>query len=174
MGEWTTHNRSVAMTQLQSFLNKKRKTLVSMLRDNADAMVMYVDRGFSPCPPYYGGGTETFPVWEGQMRDSTGVGLYVEGMTNYFMPVPKGNFPQSDTDKGIDNIVGREWLEESISGNTIFFPHGIWITLISAVPYGEKVNREGSPWGRGVGYFDSLKETFRQAIEMTAQNLKTV
>lgn len=171
MGEWTSHNRSLAKSKLQTFLNEKRKQLVSQLRANADAMVMQVDRGFSPIPPYHGGGNEQYPVWEGQMRDSTGVGLYVEGRTEYFMPAPKARNTQFSDNYGND-IVGHELLNESITQGAATHPYGVWLVLYSSVPYAEQVNRVGSPWFRGIGYFDTLKRSLTESIQMIVSTLE--
>lgn len=174
MSEWSAHNQSIIKSKLQTFLNEKRKVLVSMLRAEGESVSMSSDRNFSPCPPYQSkeAGTDNYPVWNAQMRDSTGAGLYIDGRTEYFMPPPKGAGHQS-SDNYPHPIFGHEMLEEAITQRASQLPIGIHLVLFSAVPYAEKVNKEGSPWGRGSGYFDRFKADFEDSIMQIANYIKS-
>lgn len=144
--------------------------LVGILNNVAQWMVECVDASFSPLE-YHNGGNKLFPVWESQLRDATGVGVYVDGALTSYKPTAMGAKPQTyESDK---NIVGTERLDMALQEAVGEFSSGIWIVLFSAVPYAYKVNTEGSPWGRGIEFFDTLEETLKLEVFANLQPLGT-
>lgn len=144
--------------------------LVGILNNVADWMVQCVDESFTPFE-YHGGGNDMFPIWESQLRDATGVGVYVDGALTSYKPTARGAEPQtygSDT-----NIIGTERLDAALSEAVGEFSSGIWIVLFSAVPYAYKVNVYGSPRGRGIEFFDTLEETLKLEVFANLQPLGT-
>lgn len=144
--------------------------LVGILNNVAQWMVECVDASFTPFE-YKGGGNDMYPIWDSQLRDATGVGVYVDGALTSYKPTAKGGEPQSywtDT-----NIVGTERLDMALQEAVGEFSSGIWIVLFSAVPYAYKVNTEGSPWGRGIEFFDTLEEILKLEVFANLQPLGT-
>lgn len=142
--------------------------LVGILNNVSDWMVQCVDESFIPFE-YHGGGSDIFPIWESQLRDATGVGVYIDGALTSYKPTARGANPQSygkDT-----NIIGTERLDMALQEAVGEFSSGIWIVLFSAVPYAYKVNTEGSPWGRGIEFFDTLEETLKIEVFANLQPL---
>lgn len=156
MSTYTTANAKIFKQGLEDFAKKQATMFETALRNVAQMLVDRVDQLFTPMPPYAPGGNPSFPVWEGQMHDATGVGVYINGKLASYLPTKKGLYPQRDAKSGATNIIGSEYLMNALNAATTTFSKGIWIVLFSAVPYAAKVNTIGSPWGRGVGYFDQL------------------
>lgn len=162
---WVAHNREVIKNALKLFVAEKKAELVDKLRDVAKVVVDYVDKGFMP-QTLYGGGTGQFPIWTANLRDATGVGLYVDGRTEYFMPTKLALRKQSTGPSmgSRRNINGSEFLRLSITEGAAKFNNGIWIVLYSAVPYASEIDAYGSKWGRGKDYFKMTKAEFTREI----------
>lgn len=156
MSTHTTANAKIFRQGLEDFAKKQATLFEPVLRNVAQMLVNRVDEVFTPIPPYHGGGNESFPVWEGQMHDATGVGVYINGALTSYLPTKKGRFPQSDAASGATNIIGSEYLQNALNAATTIFSKGIWIVLFCAVPYAARINAAGSPWGRGAGFFGQL------------------
>jgi len=155
MADYTVHNSKVFKVGLKDFAERDIKPkLEAVLRDVAQRMVNAIDGAFEPFEQY-GGGTTQFPVWEGQLHDATGVGVYIDGRLSSYLPTKKGFDPQ--TDGAETDIIGSERLQQALNSAVSQFSKGIWIVLFSAVPYAYDVNAVGSPWHRGKGFFGSLK-----------------
>lgn len=162
---WVAHNSEVIKNALKLFVEEKKGELITKLRDVAKVVVDYVDKGFMP-QTLYGGGTGQFPIWTANLRDATGVGLYVDGITEYFMPTKLALRKQS-TGPGMGSrrdINGSEFLRLSITEGAAKFNRGIWIVLYSAVPYASEIDAYGSKWGRGKDYFKMTKAEFTNEI----------
>lgn len=153
MSEWTSHNQAVANKSIEQYLKKVKADIVVRLREVAKMMVDWIDGKFEPIPPYTPGGNNDFPVWFGDLHDATGVGLYMDGRIEYFMPPKKRILPQR-SENYTGEIWGHEMLQQAITNTSSKFPKGIWIVLFSAVPYAETINVWGSPLNRGIGFFD--------------------
>lgn len=151
---WNAHNMQVVSNGMNLFVAEKKAEIVTKLRAVAKTMVDWIEGQFTPIPPYEPGGNNDFPVWRGHLNDATGIGLYVDGRTEYFMPTSMGiKYQTSEKMPGV-KIYGTPFLNQAITDTASRFPEGIWMVLFSAVPYAEDVNTFGSPLGRGVGFFD--------------------
>lgn len=160
MADYTAHNSKVFKARLKNFTEREIKTpLVAMLREVAQGIVNAIDEAFGsfnpPKVPF--AGNSQFPVWYGQLHDATGVGVYVNGALSQFLPTKKALDSQTQSHNGVTGIIGSESLRLALSEASATFSKGIWIVLFSAVPYAYKVNEQGSPWGRGVGFFGRIK-----------------
>ena len=133
--------------------------LTTMLDKIAEWMVGVIDGNFAPLE---GKGNSGFPVYSGQLHDSTGIGVYVNGRLQGYKPTAVGRSKQHFG--GTKDIVGAEYLDNAISMASTKFAKGIWIVLFSTVPYAYKVNTSGSPWGRGVGFFNKLEDTIKAEV----------
>lgn len=126
----------------------------------AKYMTQQIDKKFQsyPNPVLTPGlfGNEDFPVWQGQMHDSTGVGVYDNGILKGYYPNIIGTIPQTDGNK--KDIVGIKYLQKALEKGQTTFNKGIWIVLFSAVPYAERINEIGSSRHRGIDFFDNLSQ----------------
>lgn len=148
-----SENKRVFARMLRERVDEELKPqLVAVLKEVAKWMVGAIEGDFElPI------GNNQFPVWSANLRDSTGVGVYVDGVVESFVPTKKAT-------KDNDGAVGSELLASALGEATGEFAGGIWIVLFSTVPYAYKVNTEGSPRGRGVGFFESLADTLKLSV----------
>ena len=141
---------------------KLKPDLVTTLRSVAEYMIDVIDGGFQPVAYKGDGGNNQYPIWYGQLHDSTGVGVYIDGALRDYRPTNIGWRKQHTEDES--GIVGSEKLDEALAAATTMFPTGIWIVLFSAVPYAMEINEEGSKWGRGRNFFDTLADTLKSQV----------
>lgn len=172
MSNHAAHNSKVFYDGISHYIEGVVKVkLESILREVAAALVSYIENdAFEPFK-YCGGGNGQYPVWESQLRDATGIGVYIDGRVSSYVPFSHGRFPQSDYEIGETNIIGTERLVAALNAGATQFSKGIWIVLFSAVPYAYKVNTVGSPAGRGINFFGELKSYL---IEDVMSNLQPI
>lgn len=138
------HNKEVLERGLRLHVKKEiQPDLVDYLKNVAQQIVSAID-----------GGAYSIPVYTGNLHDATGVGVYVDGMMAAFMPTKLAVKKQAM--KGRPYIFGSEFLAESLREATTTFAKGVWFVVFSAVPYAYKINADGSPKGRGQGYWDTI------------------
>lgn len=167
MATHSGHNAKVFKAGLKDFAEREIKTkLETMLRGVAERLVAYIDGGFTPPS-----GTTQFPVDTGNLHDATGVGVYIDGRLSSYLPTAIA--VEQQTNRGEIGIAGAINLRNALQAATSQFAKGIWIVLFSSVSYAYKINTEGSPWGRGAGYFDSLGEILFQNVITGLQPINT-
>ena len=141
---WIAHNKAVLEQGLRRHINSVVKPeLVAYLRNVAQGLVAAID-----------GNAFAIPVYTGNLKDATGVGVYVDGVMSAFMPTKTAQKKQAM--KGHPYIFGSEFLAASLREGSTTFSTGVWLVIFSAVPYAYKINTEGSPKGRGKGYWDGI------------------
>lgn len=169
MADNTSHNSHVFKNMLSQYAENTLATRIgTALKRVAEKMVETIEGAFEPFF-YEGGGTDLFPVWEGQLHDATGVGVYVNGRLSSYIPTSRGRFAQRHND---DYIIGTERLQTALNSATTTYSKGIWIVLFSAVPYAYKVDTEGSPWGRGIGFFENLENRLLNDVFVNLKPIK--
>lgn len=165
MADYTAHNSKVFKVGLKDFAEREiTAELVAMLRNVAQKLVGVIDGNF-----VMPDGTTQFPVDTANLHDATGVGVYVDGRLDAFVPTQRATEAQSDG--GTTGIFGSEWLQTALTSASSEFASGIWIVLFSTVPYAAKINTSGSKRGRGVGFFDALGNNLLTEI---VTNLKPI
>lgn len=153
MSNYTAHNSKVFKDGLNGYAERKIKAkLVAMLKSVAQTLVNIIDGNFT-----MPSGSEQFPVYTANLHDATGVGVYADGAIQHFIPTARATKAQSEG--VVNDIFGTSLLQAAISNGATQFSKGIWIVLFSTVPYAYNVNEYGSPWGRGVGFFENLKQS---------------
>ena len=136
-----------------------RPAITQLMSDAADATMDYIDRSFQPLDGDPAG-NEEFPVWSGNMRDSLGVGVYRDGqLVRYKLPrFAKSGYGSQMLDDAFDAA------ENEFSGKNSYYT-----ALFAGVDYAEKVNIEGSPHGRGVGFFDNVRDYMVSIVDSNIQ-----
>lgn len=119
-----THNVEVIKKGAEKFIERLKKNIFSVLSSVADDVVIFIQ----------GGGS--IPVYTGNLQDSTGIGIYFDGVLTKFKPIKIANVAQNDNGK---TIVGTTELDKALEMAVTRFNKGIWIVLFSAVPYAFKV-----------------------------------
>lgn len=161
MSQYDAHNRSVFSDGLNRFVELQIKPkLLTMCKNVAQTIVDAIDSNFT-LPE----GSDEFPVFTGNLHDATGVGVYCDGVLSSFIPTAIASEAQTEfTATALDAVnstefFGSELLQQALSEAATRFESGVWIVLFSTVPYAYRVNTQGSPIGRGAGFFDALQET---------------
>lgn len=147
---WISRNKAALEQGMRKHINNVTKPeLVAYLRKVAEQLVAAID-----------GNTFSIPVYTGNLKDATGVGVYVDGVMSAFMPtktaIKKQSAGASVTGESRPYIFGSEFLAASLREASTTFSTGVWLVIFSAVPYAYKINTEGSPKGRGKGYWDAI------------------
>lgn len=75
---------------------------------------------------------ESIPYDTGNLMDSTGVGIYVNGVLHDFRYENQATVSQTFNDK---EVWGRETLQEAFSLGSSTYADGVWIVIFSTVPY---------------------------------------
>lgn len=153
MANYTAHNSKVFKVGLKKFVEQQVKPkLLAICKSVAQNIVSVIDGSFAPPE-----GTQQFPIWSNNLHDATGVGVYCDGALSSFIPTARATKAQSDGET--NGIFGSALLQSAIANASTQFHSGIWIVLFSSVSYAYKINTQGSPRGRGAGFFEALKQT---------------
>ena len=156
MAEFRRHNEQVIRDAFGVYLRDRIKPQVTRLvNDTASATIDYIDRMFQPLEKR--GGNDQFPIWDGDLRDSTGVGVYIEGKLTRYKLSPFAQY-------------GTRWLDEAFDMAANEFPTGAYVALFSAMPYAHEVDTMGSPADRGVGYFEDIMEFLSYLLKSNLNN----
>lgn len=119
------------------------------------------------------GGTFEIPIYTGNLKDSTGVAVYADGVIKSFIPTKTaGKLHKSGFD-GVNHyaIDGTQFLQNTINEAATTFSKGIWFVVLSTVPYAYRINTQGSPLGRGIGFFD---RTVRESVAEVVAGLRPI
>lgn len=160
MTKHTAQNSAVFRKQLADFVHTSVEgELNGVLSAAAQEILTYIDEAFREYSNYHtrDAGNKQFPIYHGQMHDSTGAGVYINGILSSFIPQPRND---GHTQKSKDGtlIWGRELLTQALALGQSNYSKGVWIVVFSAVPYAEYININGSKWERGAGYFELFKK----------------
>lgn len=161
----TAQNSKVFKVGLKDYAESVIKVrLVNMCKQVAQQLVGIIDGSF-----VMSDGTTQFPVDTANLHDATGVGVYSDGAIQHFIPTKRATKTQNDGEiRGID---GNALLQSAISSASTQFGKGIWIVLLSTVPYAYKITTQGSKIGRGAGFFETLKQSLLNDV---IANLKPI
>lgn len=129
--KWMPHNLEVIKKKSTLYLGGvKKRELMSMLKNVAQNIVSYIDS------------QAEIPEYSGNLRDATGVGVYVNGTLSAYVPTKSATRLQKSgfhyrNEYGID---GSDYLSRALADASSDFSVGIWIVLFSAVPYAYFLN----------------------------------
>lgn len=131
-GSRTEQNLKVFRKSCRDYLFvKKKMQLVAILTDLARKLVSYIESD------------ARIPEYSSNLRDATGVGVYVDGALTSYVPTKRATKTQKSgfhyrNEYGID---GSAYLTQAILDASTRFGKGIWIVLFSAVPYAYFLNK---------------------------------
>lgn len=154
------HNHRIVQYKFQAFRQMLEAELAKRLCDVARDMVAWIEM-------HTMSDSGDIPFYTGNLRDSTGVGVYINGKCTAFVPVKVAKEPQrSGFGRNLKDIWGHKWLIDAINfGATGRFSHDCWIVLFSAVPYAAPINAGVNPFSaHGQNYFARLKNDFVSEI----------
>lgn len=136
MSKYTNRNASIVGKG-----NKGTKNFfaqVEKLKSIADEVLLIVE--------------DSIPYDTGNLMDSTGVGVYVNGVLSAFRYSQQATVPQTYHGK---EVWGKETLDKALAFGASTYIDGVWIVIFSTVPY--------------AGYQDKLSGFFSGVMK---QNLK--
>ena len=122
--------------------------LIAVLTAKAQQVVAYIDGGAD------------IPEYLGHLHDATGIGVYADGAVQSFIPTKHATKLGKMSGEGVNHyqIDGNAFLQQAISEASTRFAKGIWFVVFSAVPYAYRINTQGSPKGRGQGFFQRVTD----------------
>lgn len=165
--KWMPHNLEVIKKKSTLYLGGvKKRELVAMLKNVAQNIVSYIDS------------QAEIPEYSGNLRDATGVGVYVNGTLSAYVPTKSATRLQKSgfhyrNEYGID---GSDYLKHALADASSDFSTGIWIVLFSAVPYAYFLNNPDlveNLRGKVKGnYFGEIADKFKSEIAAGLVRLK--
>lgn len=146
---------------LNLFIEQKVKPqLTAILADVAQDVVDYIDQISSRT------NAEGLPILTGALHDASGVGVYRDGVLSAYRPRQIYN-----TREGSGQMFSPEdMLDYALSWGAQRLPTGIWLVIFSSMPYAAQIDTEGSPIGRGQGFFYEMIVPF--AIDALRRRMK--
>lgn len=156
------HNKQVLMKGLQVHVKGVvQPDLIKVLTKVAKQIVDSIDAG-----------NFEIPIYTGNLKDATGVGVYADGVLHSFLPTKTATKKQKMGSGRINRyfIDGSEFLQATMQLTTQF-DKGVWFVIFSAVPYAYRINAAGSPLGRGQGFF---RRTHEEALREILAGLRPI
>ena len=146
----TVHTKGVIQPQL-----------IGVLKGASDALATYIDSGY-------------IPEYLSHLHDSTGSAVYADGALVYFRPTTKRASKKGKSGFGGVNhydIDGSEFLQRTVADAASTFAKGVWFVAFSTVPYAYYIDANGSPKGRGQGFFG---KTHNEAVREILAGLRPI
>lgn len=125
--------------------------LEQALYDTADAMIRYMES------------SDVIPVDTHNLKDSTGIGVYIDGVLKRFQMNPKAEVPK-------DGLWGKDMIVHALMMGETKYSKGCCIVLFSTMPYAGDQDEEG----RNAGYFsDLLVSEFKDILDEVMKRYAT-
>ena len=165
--KWMPHNLEIVKKKSLVYLvGVKKRELVAMLKNVAQSIASFIDT------------QAEIPENTSNLRDATGVGVYVDGVLSAYVPTKRATKLQKSgfhyrNEYGID---GSLYLSQALIDASTDFSIGIWIVLFSAVPYAYFLNKPdlvSNLRGKVNGdYFENITVKFINEITLGVAQLK--
>ena len=137
-------NMKVFKRGLNVFVEQKVKPhLTVILAEVAQDVVDYIDQISSEK------NADGLPILTGALHDASGVGVYRDGILAAYRPRQIYNTQEASGQM----FSPEDMFDYALSWGAQKFPTGIWLVVFSAMPYAAQIDEEGSPIGRGQGFF---------------------
>lgn len=144
------------MSNNLKIFNQRLETYARQIENRIEAVLIRVAEEIVSDISSGGAG---IPVDTSNLKDSTGVGVYKNGSLIKFMP-PKQAIQMRDKKWGSDE------LSEALELASTKFSTGVWICLMTTMPYAEKVDLYS-------GYFsDRLSSKLPYNVKMRVYEIK--
>lgn len=137
MKNYDKYNEKVIRNAIKQKADEIKERIMLIMNDVANGIVDYID----------GVGKDNLPYYTGNLQDSTGVGIYVDGALATYTPTRRA-YEIQEYD-GV-TLLGYEELANALGLAADEFSKGMWIVLFSAVPYAFDVDMDNAKW---YGYF---------------------
>lgn len=149
MAQTSNNNIGIFNGGIDTFVKRWKARAFEVLSKVADDVIIFIE----------GGGT--IPVYTGNLQDSTGIGIYIDGVLVKFKPNPIADLPQTHNGK---TVYGSTELDRALELGTSEFATGIWIVLFSSVPYALQVQERTNFFSQDVA--EDLLKQFLKSEEL--------
>jgi hypothetical protein len=136
MKNWKAHNSKVFKKHLEEYKDSIKEELKAVLFEVASSIRDLIED------------RQGLPFFTGNLSDSTGIGVYIDGVLIEYVPSQAAVEPQKYFG---EEVWGADELQEALELNGKAFSQGLWIVAFSAVPYAASMNIYSDP-----PYFDSV------------------
>ena len=147
-------NQKIVDKRIDEVFDKHIANLSGYLATLAQDVIEYIDS------------QKAIPIYTGNLRDATGIGVYTNGKLTRYVPSQIATRPQSSgfNYTNIYNIWGYQYLSDALEAASKEYSKGVWFVLFSAVPYAFYIEDR-------YNYFSDLKDIIYESI---ISNLKTI
>lgn len=156
--DWTAHNNRVFEKILQQKADNIEARIEKVFRQVAEDVIVFIE------------GANEIPIYTGNLADSTGLGIYRNGVLTSYLPTKKAVEPQ--TFGYNQNVWGADELQRALNVSATEFATGIWLVLFSAVPYALFIEDKYNYFEDGV--VQDLLQQFYSAIRAEFPTISTV
>lgn len=130
MKNWRSHNQKAFKAEVERYKAYLHRQLVAAMTRVAEGVLAEIETRVG------------MPFYTGNLSDSTGVGVYVDGVLETYMPRQLATQPQTYFG---EEVWGHEDLVDAIELGRSTFNTGIWIVVYSAVPYAASMEIYSDP-----------------------------
>ncbi|WAX17117.1 hypothetical protein PF672P2_00020 [Parabacteroides phage PF672P2] len=141
MAKHRANNNKIFAAGLEAWVRKWKDNAFNILSQIAEDTVAFIEGG------------SDIPVITSNLKDSTGVGVYMDGSLVKYVPVKRATIPRVGIyGAAADNRAywGYEELNIALEAASNQFSKGIWICLFSTMPYAMEVDSRRL-------YFDDIR-----------------
>lgn len=134
--------------QIEEVLTQRVFNLFQFLYTLAQDVMEYIDS------------QKLIPIYTGNLKDATGIGVYSEGVLKQYVPSRIATRPQSSgfNHQNIYNIWGYQYLSDALeAGSKAEYSRGVWFVVFSAVPYAFYIEDRD-------GYFSEISDMVYNSI----------
>ena len=145
---WMKANNKVVGNKINDFFDKVTEALLKEIYKVAEDVMEYIDS------------QKVIPIYTGNLKDATGIGVYNEGKLVKYVPSKIATRPQSSGfhHRNEYDIWGHQYLSDALeAASKEEYGKGIWIVLFSAVPYAFYIEDRDA-------FFSDIKDVMLNAI----------
>ena len=135
---WVGHNNKVFQKALDAYKADIEKKVLGVMESVARNIFEDVSNTF------YNQGDDYMPYYTGNLRDSTGLGIYYNGALSVLIPPRVADKAQNYWQIGhfYYDLWGFTFIREALA-EANSFNKGIWVVLYSTMPYAKYVDENG-------------------------------
>ena len=170
---WQAHNKKLFSKGMTAYATIIKANIRDIMQDVARQMHEYISE------TTFNQGDGNMPYYTGNLSDSTGLGVYIDGALTAYIPPQRAMISQSNGDS--DPVIwGYQDVRDTLSFASSEFSKGLWVVLFSTTSYAFRVDEQGSKyWNEGffsIGLVEQqllpkFKTAFAQAFPSIAQKL---
>ncbi|MBO5874438.1 MAG: hypothetical protein J6Q35_05355 [Rikenellaceae bacterium] len=143
---WVAHNNRVFKKGIDAYVLAIKSGIRDVMQEAARLMHEYIsDTAFNQ-------GDGNMPFYSGNLSDSTGLGVYIDGILTSYIPPKRATSTQRSgfNHTNIYNIDGNQYIRDALQDASTEYSKGLWVVLFSTTPYAFMIDENGSKyWDAG-------------------------